>query len=92
MNAIKKFIITMLYLTTFTFSLVAVGSHGIGMGGGSFGGFSHPPGLNSKPYGLMKQGKTPYGWSKGNKVGWKCSGAANHRNCVRLYHNHTIND
>ena len=31
-----------------------------------------PPGLQKrgKPYGLEKQSKTPYGWSRGKKKGW----------------------
>jgi len=36
---------------------------------------SRPPGLKQNPYGLMKQGKTPAGWSKGIKKGWTCSGS-----------------
>lgn len=33
---------------------------------------SHPPGLTNTPYGLMKQNKTPKGWSRGLKKGWSC--------------------
>lgn len=29
-----------------------------------------PPGQGTMPPGLAKQGKTPPGWDKGNKVGW----------------------
>lgn len=51
-----------------------------------------PPGLKSYPYGLMKQGKTPKGWSKGIKTGWRCGAVTggNVRVCTdRINHKKT---
>lgn len=49
---------------------------GKGQGNSGFGsitGGSMPPGLQNKgtPPGLQMQNKTPHGWSKGRKEGWK---------------------
>ena len=71
--------VILMILLTLCASTIALADHGNGDGKGLKGAnisVSHigdvPPGLEGKgrPSGLIKQDKTPPGWSRGEKTGW----------------------
>ncbi|MBI2792935.1 MAG: hypothetical protein HYX61_13395 [Gammaproteobacteria bacterium] len=75
----KRFITCLIILGFFATSIVNANppaNKGMGKGKANvtenFNSSDTPPGLQkrSTPYGLEKQSKTPYGWSKGKKTGW----------------------
>jgi hypothetical protein len=61
---------------------------------GSVTGGATPPGLRGKvsPSGLNMQNKTPYGWSQGEKKGWKQKNhfGKEHFHKHRVYKGHHI--
>jgi hypothetical protein len=69
-------------------TVTAFADPGMGRGGGNNynqnyqGGRSYPPGLSNSPHGLMKQEKTPYGWSRGKKRGWTCTRYGTDNRCL----------